>query len=631
MHALYIYIYIHTYIYVGVLLIREMGGYQSKEEANHEKLRLERRATRLLLSSSQGRYLSECVPLHKAALKGDWEAAESLLANDMTLGKSRITEGGETALHVAALEGHGTFVANLLEKMGDQSSLVLEINNQKGHTALSFAAVAGHVHIAMLMVQKNKKLPMIRGDGCVTPLYMAAFSGHHDMVDYLFPLSGFEMWNENDQIELLTTSIASGLYDLAMRILQQNNTLAGIEDSNGETPLQVLARNPSHFRGPRDTRQQGLNWRTIARAMLPHNMKWPKQELSPADVDDESCDAYTLLDYLWNITASRHQQNDIETGQASNTEAFGNANAKLLFTAAESANHEFLVELIGRYPDFIYKVNESIHSIFHIAVLHRHVQCFNLIYELHGVRDLILTYIDTEGNNILHLAGRLAPQNQLNLIPGAALQMQREVLWFKEVEKLVKLSYRNMENNQGQTPHDVFISEHQGLMKEGEKMMKQIAKSCMLVAMLIATVVFTTAFTVPGGYNNAGSPSLLHNRLFYVFPISEAVATLSSLTSMLMFLSILTSRYAENDFLESLPFWIVIGVASLFVSIAAMMVAFCTCLIFYQHGLAPVTVLLFFFATVPVMFIALKYPLLVTILRSTYSCKWLFLSKRRLS
>ncbi|XP_073056176.1 uncharacterized protein [Primulina eburnea] len=609
-----------------------MGGYQSKEEANHEKLRrLERRATRLLLSSSQGRYLSACVPLHKAALKGDWEAAESLLANDMTLGKSRITEGGETALHVAALEGHHTFVANLLEKMGDQSSLVLEIKNQKGHTALSFAAVAGHVHIAILMLQKNKKLPMIHGDGCVTPLYMAAFSGHHDMGDYLFPLSGFEMWNESDQIELLTTSIASGLYDLAMKILQQNNTLAGVEDGNGETPLQVLARDPSHFRGPRDTMQQGLSWKTIARAMLPHNMKWPKQELSPADVDDESCDAYTLLDYLWIITASRHQQNDIETGQANNTEAFGNANAKLLFTAAESANDEFLVELIGRYPDFIYKVNESKHSIFHIAVLHRHVRCFNLIYELHGVRDLILTYIDAEGNNILHLAGRLAPQNQLNLIPGAALQMQREVLWFKEVEKLVKHSYRNMENNQGQTPHDVFISEHQGLMKEGEKMMKQTAKSCMLVAMLIATVVFTTAFTVPGGYDDAGSPSLQHKRLFYVFPISEAVATLSSLTSMLMFLSILTSRYAENDFLESLPFWIVIGVASLFMSIAAMMVAFGTCLIFYQHGLAPVTVLLFFFATVPVTFIALKYPLLVTILRSTYSCKWLFLSKRRLS
>lgn len=609
-----------------------MGGYQSKADTHEKSTALERRATQLL-SSSQARYLSGCVPLHKAALKGDWEAAKGLLANDMTLGKSRITEGGETAFHIAALEGHGTFVANLLEMMGDQSSLVLEIQNQKGNTALSFAAVAGHVYIAILMVQRNQNLPTIRGDDGVTPLYMAAFLGHHDMVDYLFPLSGFEKWNVNDQIELLTTSISSKLYDLAMRILQQNNMLAGVEDREGETPLQVLARDPSHFRCPCNTMQQGLSWRTIARALasvLPHNMKLPKQELSRADDDDDSCDAYTLLDYLWYLTASHHQQNDIETGQANNMEAFGNANVKLLFTAAESANDEFLVELIRRYPDFLYKVNESKHSIFHIAVKHRHVQCFNLIYEVHGVRDLILTYIDTEGNNIMHLAGRLGPQNQLNLIPGAALQMQREVLWFKELEKLVKPSYGNMKNDQDQTPYDVFISEHQGLMKEGEKMMKQTAKSCMLVAMLIATVVFTTAFTVPGGFDNSGSPSLQNKRLFFVFPISEAVATLASLTSMLMFLSILTSRYAEDDFLESLPFWMVIGVASLFVSIAAMMVAFCTCLIFYQHGLASVTVLLLFFATVPVMFITLKYPLLVTILRCTYSCRWLFHSNNRL-
>ncbi|XP_073048278.1 uncharacterized protein [Primulina eburnea] len=609
-----------------------MGIYQSKK-VNHEKLKLERRATQLL-SSTQARYLSGCVPMHKAALKGDWEVAERLLANDITLGKSRITEGGETAFHIAALEGHAPFVANLLEKMGDdQSSHILEIQNQKGNTALSFAAVAGHVPIASMMVEKNKKLPTMRGSGSVTPLYMAALLGHHDMVDYLFPLSNFETWDENEQIRLLTTSIASGLYDLAIRILQQNNMLAGLEDGDGETPLQVLARTPSAFPGPVDTMQQGLGWiGTIARAIapvLPRNMQLPLQLLS-ADDDDGSCDAYALLQYLWDLTASRHQQNDIETGEANSMEAFGNVNLKLLFTAVESENGEFLVELIRLYPDFLYKVNESKHSIFHIAVLHRHAQCFNLIYEVPGVRDLILTYVDTQGNNIMHLAGRLAPQNQLNLLPGAALQMQREVLWFKEVEKLVKPSHRNEKNHQGQTPHDVFISEHQGLMKEGEKMMKQMAKSCMLVAMLIATVVFTTAFTVPGGYNNAGTPSLQNKRFFIVFPMSEAVATLSSLTSMLMFLSILTSRYAEDDFLDSLPFWMVIGVASLFVSIAAMMVSFCTCLIFYQHGLASVTVLLFFFATVPVMFISLKYPLLATILRCTYSCRWLFLSNNRL-
>ncbi|KAL7212964.1 hypothetical protein ACSBR2_015626 [Camellia fascicularis] len=41
-----------------------------------------------------------------------------------------------------------------------------------------------------------------------------------------------------------------------------------------------------------------------------------------------------------------------------------------------------------------------------------------------------------------------------------------------------------------------------------------------------------------------------------------------------MFLSILTSRYAENDFVESLPFKLMIGLTTLFISITTMMVAF---------------------------------------------------------
>lgn len=134
-------------------------------------------------------------------------------------------------------------------------------------------------------------------------------------------------------------------------------------------------------------------------------------------------DAYSLLDCLWN-TIEVICEEDIEAAGRADT-------TKLFFVAAECGNDEFLVELLQRDHNFLYKTNESKHSIFHIAVLRRYVGVFNLMYELVGTKDLIATYIDTHGNNILHLAGILAPQNQLNCIPGAALQMQREVLWFK--------------------------------------------------------------------------------------------------------------------------------------------------------------------------------------------------------
>ncbi|KAL0442321.1 UNVERIFIED_CONTAM: hypothetical protein Slati_1954800 [Sesamum latifolium] len=584
-----------------------MGNWQSKivmkwKDENITPMQ----SGRFIVFSSPARekYFSQHVPLHKAALKGEWEAAEKLLSEDRSLAKASITEGGETALHVAALEGHSSFVANLLDRMEASD---LEIQNNKGSTALCFAAAAGHVDIAKLLVEKNPKLPTISGFEGVTPLYMAVLQAHSEMADYLFSLPAFEFWTTDHQIALLTTAIDSGLYGLAMSIVDQHKTLAVIEDSNGETPLQVLARKPSAFCG---SSEQGL-CTTILSYM---KLKTHKNSVE--------CDAYKLLGYLWDSVIS---QEDVETAQI-----VGNT-SKLFFIAAESGNDEFLVELIRRYPDFLYKVNESKHSIFHIAVVRRYVRVFNLMHELVGVKELIATYIDKDGNNMLHLAAKLSPQNQLNSIPGAALQMQREVLWYKEVEKIVQPLYRDMKNKAGQTPYDIFLAEHENLMKEGEKLMKQTAKSCMLVTMLIATVVFTTAFTVPGGYNNnTGAPILQNEKVFMVFPISEAVATLSSLTSMLMFLAILTSRYTEKDFVNSLPFWLVIGVGALFISIMAMMVAFCTCLLSYEHGLVAATALLAFFASVPIMFIILKYELLVTVLRSTYGCRWLFRSNNRL-
>ncbi|KAI3455905.1 hypothetical protein Pfo_012568 [Paulownia fortunei] len=546
--------------------------------------------------------------MYRAALKGDWQAAEILLVLNPNVVCDRITKRGETALHVAAAFKHKKFVRELVKWMSPSD---LSLPDAYGYTAFCYAAASGIVEIAAVMREKNESLLTIRCEDR-TPLYMAALLGNIDMVSYLLLFTRVKDLSPKEWFDLLLATIRHNMYGLALSIVGQYKMLALVEDSNGETPLQVLAKKPLALVCGRS--QQGL-WGSIASKILP-DMKLKTHDIFAP------CDAYTLLGCLWDIVI-RHE--DVETAQD-----LGNS-SKLFFVAAESGNDDFLVELISRYPDFLYKVNASKHSIFHIAVLHRHVQVFNLLYELGGVKDLIATYIDEDGNNMLHLAARLAPQNQLNCIPGAALQMQREVLWYKEVEKIVQPLYRNMKNTAGQTPSDLFLAEHENLMKEGEKLMKQTAKSCMLVTMLIATVVFTTAFTVPGGYNNnTGAPILKNEKLFMVFPISEAVATLSSLTSMLMFLSILTSRYSDNDFLNSLPFWLVVGVAALFVSIVAMMVAFCTCLLFYQHGLAAITVLLVFFASVPIIFIILKYPLLVAILRCTHGCRWLFRSNNKL-
>ncbi|CAA2966411.1 ankyrin repeat-containing NPR4-like [Olea europaea subsp. europaea] len=104
--------------------------------------------------------------------------------------------------------------------------------------------------------------------------------------------------------------------------------------------------------------------------------------------------------------------------------------------------------------------------------------------------------------------------------------------------------------------------------------MKDTTSSCMVVATLIATVAFAAAFTIPGGNNEIGIPVFLKNKRFTVFVISDAVAMFSLATSVMIFLSILTSRYTEDDFLFSLPVKLMVGLISLFASIVCMVLTF---------------------------------------------------------
>ena len=92
--------------------------------------------------------------------------------------------------------------------------------------------------------------------------------------------------------------------------------------------------------------------------------------------------------------------------------------SQVLFVAAEVGNVEFLVKLIRFDFDLLWKIDNE-RSIFHIAVEQRHESIFNLL--IGSIRDIIVDGINEDGNNILHLAAELAPQEKLNAISGAAL------------------------------------------------------------------------------------------------------------------------------------------------------------------------------------------------------------------
>ncbi|XP_076902913.1 uncharacterized protein LOC143557815 [Bidens hawaiensis] len=313
--------------------------------------------------------------------------------------------------------------------------------------------------------------------------------------------------------------------------------------------------------------------------------------------------------------------------------------SRVLFIAAEMGNTQFLVELIRQYPDLIWKVNDDNQTIFHIAVKHRHEGIYNLLYEIGAMKDLITPLRDGHENNMLHLVGTRAKQKQLEDVSGVALQMQRELLWFQEVQNMIPPSYRERKNEDGLTPHELFTMEHKELVTQGEKWMKGTASQCMVVAALIATIVFAAAFTVPGGYNQAndkatgqhnGIPVFHSKATFIVFVVADAISLFASCASILIFLSILTSRYAERDFLESLPKKLISGLVTLFLSITTMTVAFgISFFVLYHKGLLWVPILICVFAVLPaLLYVKLQYALFIDVISSTYASRYLFKPKK---
>lgn len=203
---------------------------------------------------------------------------------------------------------------------------------------------------------------------------------------------------------------------------------------------------------------------------------------------------------------------------------------------------------------------------------------------------------------------------------GAALQIQRELQWFKVVENLLHPLDRYARNKDNKIAQDIFTETHKDLVKEGEKWMKDTASSCTIVAALIVTVVFAAAITVPGGSNGNGLPIYFDERVFFLFGVFDALALFSSTASLLMFLSIFTSRYGERDFLYSLPRKLIIGMVTLFLSIISMMIAFgATLKIVFGYKRAWVVIPIVVLSSMPItLFALLQFPLLLDMIRSTY-------------
>ncbi|KAJ9557687.1 hypothetical protein OSB04_012301 [Centaurea solstitialis] len=588
-----------------------------------------------LLNGPREDYFKFCVPLFHASSTGNWKAAKGILDQRRDLVRFAISEDYLTALHVAASVEETKPIQDFVQKLVDMmDSKDLELRNKNSNTAFFLAAGAGNLNIVKIMLKKNKRLPTIPGNEEVLPLYDAALYGRHKIVNYLYEDSGklasANGWTPDRRACLLLRCVDFDIFDVALDIVREYPELA-----SDASILKALAPKAHALKRVKPR----LIWRIINSISKAMHMK--------VGYAENDTDALKFLNIVLENTIRRKEKEYIDrmlegpaTNLADGTQEY---TSRLLFIAAEMGNTTFIVELLRAYPNLIQKVNHDQLTIFHIAVMNRHQGIYNLLYEIGMTKDNITMLQDKHGNYMLHLVGNTSKEMRRQTF-GASLLMQRELLWFREVEKMMPPALREMKNKVGKTPYEVFSENNHDLVSQGLSWMKD----CMVVATLIATVGFAVAYTIPGGYNGdpgdsgnqgdqgnqgiKGDPVFIHKRTFLVFVIADAISVFSSSTSLLMFLSIVTSRQGQRDFLYSLPKKLMIGLVTLFISVASMMVSFsASFFVLYRKKLKWVPILIAIFAFLPVIiFAVLQLPLLSDMFRSMYDSRYLFKPRRRI-
>ncbi|XP_058213513.1 uncharacterized protein LOC131325331 isoform X1 [Rhododendron vialii] len=561
------------------------------------------------------------------------------------------------------------FVAELLKLMPAEA---LAQGDIAGNTPLHLSAWVGNTTAAVLLLAKNPGLLRIREERGWLPVHFAAIHAKKETLSYLlkvtfkddaamrtlfFSPSGS---TEPSGTDLLIHVITSGFYDLALDLVHRHPQLAISQTPNdNDSGLGAIARKVQAF--PSGTK---LNfWERIIYTQVPVKLENYAEDPSGVEIENPvnnkqlpvqkyqwACfigKAFSMpvsqksQAVLWKVISllvpgvqrireqKQMHQHALQLVRflvkeiviLNDLSMYDSLETKVVVNAARLGIHEVVEEIVESIPKLAWARDSECRSIYQRAVMERHENVFNLIYQMSDHKHSVSMNIDESGNNILHIAGRLAPLDKLNQVSGAALQMQRELQWFKEVEKFVRPSYIDRPNVQNETPAMVFTREHEKLVVAGGEWMKNTANSCTIAAALIATVVFAAIITVPGGNDDSnGLPIFSKEIAFTVFIISDALSLFTSTTSLLLFLSILTARYAEGDFLHVLPKRLIIGLVTLFLSITTMMVAFSStlCLVFGQLKawiLFPVGAL----ACLPVTsFVLLQFPLLVDLISSTY-------------
>ncbi|KAJ6292336.1 hypothetical protein OIU78_024498 [Salix suchowensis] len=263
-----------------------------------------------------------------------------------------------------------------------------------------------------------------------------------------------------------------------------------------------------------------------------------------------------------------------------------------LFTATRRGVKEIVELIIKRHPHAIDQRDKMNRSVLDVAVMYRQRKIFDIIVGGEKLPlDRMRRVVDNSGNTLLHHVADMKKHSGVTK-PGPALQLQEELKWFERVQNEIPTHYVPLLNKEGKTARECFEIAHEEQLQKAQTWIKETSQSCSSVAAGVAAVVFAAAYTVPGA---------------------------SSLTSLVMFLSLLTSAFELPEFLTSLPRKLIFGLFFLFLSVVTSMISFgATILILIQTERKFPTLLLSIASFLPVLvFAIMQFGMVVSFMSST--------------
>lgn len=199
-------------------------------------------------------------PILEKATRGEWASVLKILKEDLEFRQNDpaqttpINKSGDTLLHWAASEGQTDVVKELLSLLGHNEKLH-KLGNATSNTPLHLAAARGHISTCKCIVEGSSvELLKARNFHGETPIFVAVLSGKEEVFSALISLGEEQLlqdktWARRDDGDtILHCAIAGEYFDLASSIIDKFKYLIDLRNARGETPLHLLANNPSAFK-----------------------------------------------------------------------------------------------------------------------------------------------------------------------------------------------------------------------------------------------------------------------------------------------------------------------------------------------------------------------------------------------